>query len=55
MPARAIQEQLSRDDLSREITTEELDRLQHYFGVSRLALKTRINWLKRVGYGTKTT
>ena len=47
MPAQAIKQQLNRDDLSQKITAEEMKRLKDYFGVSELALKTRINWLKR--------
>ena len=53
MPDVAIRRKLKRDDLSKEITAKELEDLKDYFKVSKLALKTRIDWLRRSRYASR--
>ena len=54
MPVRAIKKRLGRSDLNKEITATELEKLKEYFRVSSLALKTRINWIRRADNDAKT-
>ena len=53
MPVKAIKQQLGRNDLNKEIAATELERLKEYFKVSSLALKTRIDWIRRTDNDAK--